>query len=205
MSLPGVDWISLWHIYRPFFFRAYAFFTVLIRLWLARRTTRSAWIAAWLVGSAASLLVFPLMPFLCIPAYLIVMSLTGRTVSESFFMAVPIAVSIAGCITLLDVALVRLLSRNEMRKKEVWLLFRANFLHCGACDRGCDNCGVDPSCRSHRRHATIVDTKTRRGGCPHPPGRALRGDRRAKLARPGEGTRAYVSRQATELNQAGSC
>ena len=38
MSLPGVDWISLWHTYRPFFFWAYAFLSVLIRLWLARRT-----------------------------------------------------------------------------------------------------------------------------------------------------------------------
>jgi hypothetical protein len=56
------------------------------------------------------------------------MSLTDRTVSESFFMAIPITVSIAGCITALDAALVRLLSRNAMSKKQVWLLFRANFL-----------------------------------------------------------------------------
>src|SRR6476620_11532054 len=127
----GVDWFGLWKYDQPFFVSAYAIFGVLIRLLFARRTTQSGWITAWLVGSAASLLAFPAMPFLCIPAYLIVMPLTGRTVSESLFMAVPITVSIASSITVLDAALLRLLLRNKASKRQVWLLFRVNALITG--------------------------------------------------------------------------
>lgn len=131
MLFRGVDWLGLWKYDRLFLFWAYALFGVPIRLWFARRITQSGWIATWLVSSAASLLVFPAMPFLCIPAYLIVMPLTGRTVSESLFMAVPITVSIASCITLLDAALVRLLFRSTVSKRQIWLLFRVNALIAG--------------------------------------------------------------------------
>ena len=131
MLFRGVDWLGFWKYDHTRFFWAYAFFGVLIRLLFARRTTQSGWIIAWLVGSAASLIAFPFMPFLCIPAYLIVMLLTGRTVSESLFMAVPITASIAGCITILDAGLVRLLSHKKLCKGQVWFFFRINALIAG--------------------------------------------------------------------------
>lgn len=57
--------------------------------------------------------------------------LGGRTVTDSFVMAAPIAASVAGWNTLLDVAVVRLLSRNALRRRQIWFLFRANFLIAG--------------------------------------------------------------------------
>jgi hypothetical protein len=46
-------------------------------------------------------------------------------------MAVPITVSIASSITVLDAALLRLLLRNKASKRQVWLLFRVNALITG--------------------------------------------------------------------------
>ena len=83
MSLPGVDWIAFWHIYHTFLFWAYMFFSFLIRLWLARSTRPAWWVKTWLVRGAASLLVVPVAPFICIPAWIVVFSLMGRTVADS--------------------------------------------------------------------------------------------------------------------------
>ena len=46
-------------------------------------------------------------------------------------MAVPITASIAGCITILDAGLVRLLSRKKLSKGQVWFFFRINALIAG--------------------------------------------------------------------------
>jgi hypothetical protein len=133
MRIPGVDWIALWHIYHPFFFWAYVISNIVVRLWTARRTVPTSWIQAWLFGCATSstLLISPVVFFLCIPAWIVVFLLGGRAVTDSFVMAVPIAASVAGWNTLLDVVTVRLLSRNSVTKRQVWLLFGANFLIAG--------------------------------------------------------------------------
>ena len=60
--------------------------------------------------------------------------------------------------------------------------------------------GINKGSESQECTALAISNKTRRGGCPHPPGRAPRGDWRAKLARPDEGVRAYASRDAWEAN-----
>jgi hypothetical protein len=125
----SVDWIAMWHIYRPFFISAYVFFSFLIRLWLARRLTLGSWIKNWLISSSASLAIllsFPLIVIICSPAWIILVLLTGRKVADSLLMAVPIAASVAAFNTSLDVTVVRRLLRTAMSNRQIGLVSRAN-------------------------------------------------------------------------------
>lgn len=195
MRVPGVDWIALWHVYHPFFFWGYSISNSSIRLWTARRTLPGSWILAWLFGCVASssVLIFPFVIVLCIPIWTVVFLLGGRTVTDSFAMAVPIAASVAAWNTLLDAAMARLLSRNAVSRRQVWFLFRANFLIAGLAIAVVIAHALICPIEVIAAIPTTNDKHVGAGALTRPaaPGAA---NRRAELARPGEGTRAYVSR-----------
>jgi len=68
------------------------------------------------------------MPFLAVPAFMLVALVAGRVGVYSFFMAVPIAVSLGSAGALVDAILFRLLLRKTVGKKAMWLLYRTNTL-----------------------------------------------------------------------------
>ena len=198
MRVPGVDWIALWHVYHPFFFWGYSISNCSIGLWTARRTLPGSWILAWLFGCVASssVLIFPFVILLCIPVWTVVFLLGGSTVTDSFVM-VPIAASVAAWDTLLDAAMVRLLSRNAVSRRQVWVLFRANFLIAGIAITLVIAHALICPIELIASTPTISDKHVGAGALTRPaaPGAA---NRRAEFARPGEGTRAYVSREAAK-------
>jgi len=119
MFLPKIDWLVVWKIYHyPFFFWSYAALSLATRALMLRRVDPASPFKTWLLSSSASLLVVPAMPFLAVPAFMLVALVAGRVGVYSFFMAVPIAVSLGSAGALVDAILFRLLLRKTVGKKQ---------------------------------------------------------------------------------------
>jgi hypothetical protein len=128
MFLPDVDWIAIWKIYRPFFISAYVASSLGTRILMVRQVPAVSPAKTWLLSGAASLLIVPATPFLAIPAFVLAALIAGRAAVDSFFMAVPIAVSLGSAGALVDAVLLRLISPKAVSKKEMCFLFGTNIL-----------------------------------------------------------------------------
>ncbi len=79
MFLPKIDWLVVWKIYHyPFFFWSYAVLSLATRALMLRRVDPASPFKTWLLSSSASLLVVPVMPFLAVPAFMLVALVAGR-------------------------------------------------------------------------------------------------------------------------------
>jgi hypothetical protein len=126
MLYAGVDWLVLWkrHFY-PNFVWTYVLVGLPLRIPISRRLSTSAF-KAWIL----SVLCSPL-PLLCafvvvIPSFLLVGGIAGRTSVYSWWMAIPIAISLGMSSATLDTLLFRFILREKLNKNRLLLLLGAN-------------------------------------------------------------------------------
>jgi hypothetical protein len=127
MPLRQVDWLVVWKIYHyPYFFWMYAVLSLVTRFLICRHLNSGAPIKTWFFSSTASLLIVPAVPFLAVPAFALAATAVGKVAAYSLLMALPIALSVGLFAGLVDGMLLRVLLREAVGRKRMWLLFGMN-------------------------------------------------------------------------------
>jgi hypothetical protein len=128
MKFSGMDWILLWHIFRPTIFEIYIALIVPTMFLCSRRLISRRPTLAGLILSAASFVVVMWFPIGAI-LWLIIGGLAfGERGRYSLLNGLPFATLMALCGTCADALIARFIFRERVGKKEFALLYAGNLL-----------------------------------------------------------------------------
>ncbi len=125
----SIDWLSVYKICRPFFFYSYIAAGLLIKAVTVRKLRLESPLLWWTFSSTTAVVfagieVFPVLAAL--PAFALAALIGGREGTMSFFVAIPLVVSIAVVTAIIDAALIRLVAREPIDKRRFAVLVVAN-------------------------------------------------------------------------------